>query len=212
MLEADKNVIYVKDFLEKLQTQTVLDTSLNIYDIDLLGKNGEMIDDEGTRKNYTILINKGRFVSFINDFFSKDSNKAKIPTGNSRRFSYMYYPQPRPFCTVVSNGNIKLTSLISSVTNGFLIKHIISAYLDKRNNFVYFNICNAIRIKNGLLLEEMSSFTTKIDIWHLLTNISNRSDDKKEYSFFCNASSGILHAQAIAPSILIRNVTLKPRG
>ena len=80
------------------------------------------IDDEGTRSQRTVLVEKGILRSYMHDRISANHYKAEL-TGSGRRESFRFPPVPRMRNTYMLNGPHKAEEIIASVKKGLYAEH-----------------------------------------------------------------------------------------
>lgn len=94
---------------------TIVDTGLEP------GSRGAIaVDDEGTPAQRTVLVEKGKLVSYMHDRISA-THYGVEPTGNGRRQDFRYPPLPRMRVTLMESGSSDPEEIISSVERGLYV-------------------------------------------------------------------------------------------
>jgi TldD protein len=103
----------------RMMGQMVAEPSVTILDTALQpGARGAInVDDEGTPGKRTVLVDRGRLVSYLHDRISARHFGVE-PTGNGRRQSFRYAPLPRMRITTMANGPHDPDEIIRSVKRG----------------------------------------------------------------------------------------------
>jgi TldD protein len=150
-LEGDgifKKLSYYSDKLgERVGSElvTVLD------DATLSNKRGSLsIDDEGTRGQKKVLIEKGILKGFMHDNLSAMQLKTES-TGNGRRDSFQSMAIPRMTNTFLAPGQDEPKEMIRSVKDGLLIKAIGSGQVHTMTGEFVFRVTEAYRIEQGTI-------------------------------------------------------------
>jgi TldD protein len=106
------------------------------------------IDDEGTPSQYTVLIENGRLVGYM-----QDRQNARLmgvaSTGNGRRQSYAHAPMPRMTNTYALAGPYDPEELIARVDRGLYAVNFGGGAVDITNGKFTFSASEAYLIENG---------------------------------------------------------------
>lgn len=96
---------------------TIVDSGLERESRGSLG-----VDDEGTPGQRTVLVDRGRLVSYLHDRISA-GHYGVAPTGNGRRQDFRHVPIPRMRTTFMENGPHDPEEIIRSVKRGLYAEH-----------------------------------------------------------------------------------------
>ena len=135
-------------FSDRLGTE-ICDPSITIVDDGTQeGDAGRLRwDDEGTAGQRTVLVEKGRLVSFMHDRISA-KHFGVAPTGNGRRQSFRHTPQPRMRSTYMLAGETPPDDIIRSVRRGILAQTFTNGQVQiGAGDFTFY-------MKQGYLIED----------------------------------------------------------
>ena len=135
-------------FSDRLGTE-ICDPSITIVDDGTQeGDAGRLRwDDEGTAGQRTVLVEKGRLVSFMHDRISA-KHFGVDPTGNGRRQSFRHTPQPRMRSTYMLAGETPPDDIIRSVRRGILAQTFTNGQVQiGAGDFTFY-------MKQGYLIED----------------------------------------------------------
>ena len=136
-----------------------------------------LFDDEGTLACDTLVIDKGILVSGYADLVSANRLGVK-PTGNGRRQSYDRKAYTRMTNTFFAPGTDKLSDMIASIENGFLLENPSSGMEDPKNWGIQCMVNIAREIKGGKLTGRIfSPIVLTGYVPDLLKSITMMSDD-----------------------------------
>jgi TldD protein len=106
------------------------------------------VDDEGTPTEYTVLIEDGILVGYMQD--RQNSRLMGMePTGNGRRESYSHSPMPRMTNTYMLGGDMHPDEIIASVKNGIYAVSFGGGQVDITSGKFVFDCTEAYEINNG---------------------------------------------------------------
>jgi TldD protein len=106
------------------------------------------IDDEGTKPNRTVLIDKGILVGFMQDRMNARLSGV-APTGNGRRQSFAHAPLPRMTNTYMLNGNRHPDEIFASMKKGLYAKSFGGGQVDITSGKFVFTCTEAYMIEDG---------------------------------------------------------------
>ncbi|MBQ2434138.1 MAG: TldD/PmbA family protein, partial [Clostridia bacterium] len=136
-----------------------------------------LFDDEGTLACDTLVIDKGILVSGYVDSVSA-ARLGVRPTGNGRRQSYDHKAYTRMTNTFFAPGTDKLSDMIASIKDGFLLENPSSGMEDPKNWGIQCMVNIAREIKDGKLTGRIfSPIVLTGYVPDLLKSISMMSDD-----------------------------------
>ncbi len=120
---------------------TVVDSGLHEGERGALG-----FDDEGAPTERTVLVEKGKLVSYLHDEISA-RHYGVSSTGSGRRQSFRHAPMPRMRCTYMENGPNTRDEIIASVDKGIIAETFTNGVVAiGAGDFTFY-------IKNGWLIE-----------------------------------------------------------
>ncbi|MBI4456339.1 MAG: metalloprotease TldD [Acidobacteria bacterium] len=106
------------------------------------------VDDEGTRTECTVLIEKGILRGFMQDRLSARLTGAAL-TGNGRRENYKHIPLPRMTNTYMLAGKQTPEEIIASVERGLFAPNFGGGQVDITNGKFVFSTSEAYLIEKG---------------------------------------------------------------
>ena len=113
-------------------------------------------DDEGIISNDTVIIDKGKLISGINDIQSARILNVS-PTGNGRRESYERKAYTRMTNTYFESGTSSLDDMIASIKDGILLENAASGMEDPKNWGIQCMVNIGREIKDGRLTGKIYS-------------------------------------------------------
>ncbi len=115
-------------------------------------------DDEGAPAGANTLIEEGILKGFMNDRISAHYLGVK-PTGNGRRQSYRYPPQPRMTVTYLANGESDPGEIFESTRKGIYCKSFKGGQVDISNGDFVFVPVEAYLVENGKISAPVKNLT-----------------------------------------------------
>jgi len=106
------------------------------------------VDDEGTPTRKTVLIEKGICTGFLYDLLNARLMNTQS-TGNGRRQSYKFSPQPRMTNTLMLEGESEKEELVRETAIGLLVKQLSGGSVDITTGNFVFNVTEAYLVENG---------------------------------------------------------------
>ncbi|WP_372880124.1 metalloprotease TldD [Psychromonas sp.] len=116
------------------------------------------IDDEGTKTQRNVLIEKGVLKSYMQDKLNARL-MGVAPTGNGRRESYAHLPMPRMTNTFMLNGDYEHEELIASVKKGIYAPNFGGGQVDITSGKFVFSASEAYLIENGKITTPIKGAT-----------------------------------------------------
>jgi TldD protein len=176
-LEGDFNRKSISVYSGKLGQQ-IANAEVTVIDRgDVKGERGSIsFDDEGTRTQENVLIEKGVLKGYM-----QDRQNAQLmgvdPTGNGRRESYAHAPMPRMTNTYFANGPHKPEDIIKSVKDGLYITEMGGGQVDITSGKFNMNATLAYRIRDGKLCEPVKGATLVGDGLTVIKSITMVGND-----------------------------------
>ncbi len=127
----------------------VANEKITVYDDPTLpGHRGSFFyDDEGTRSERTVLVDKGVLKTYLYDRFTARKEK-RASNGHGRRESFAHRPIPRMSNTFISPGPDDPQKILGSVQNGLLVRRMGGGQVNPvTGDFVF-------EVEEGYLLED----------------------------------------------------------
>lgn len=105
-------------------------------------------DDEGTGSKKKVLIENGVLKGFMSDLYYSDL-LGFASSGNGRRESFHTKPQPRMTNTYIEKGSMDPGEIVSSISNGLLVKKLGGGQVNVTNGDFVFDVQESYIIENG---------------------------------------------------------------
>jgi TldD protein len=148
-LEGDFNRKGTSTYAGRLGQQVASPLCTIVDDGTLPGRRGSLsIDDEGTPKQCTTLIENGRLVGFLQDTLNARL-MGVAPTGNGRRESFAHRPMPRMTNTYMLAGESDPADIIRSVKRGLYAVNFGGGQVDITSGKFVFSATEAYLIEDG---------------------------------------------------------------
>jgi TldD protein len=133
------------------------------------------IDDEGTKAEDTVIIEKGVLKSFMHSkATAQHFNTA--PTGNARAYQYFDEPLVRMRNTAILPGQSKVEDMIASIEDGYYLMQPSNGQADTTSEFM-FGVTMGYEIKNGKLGKAIKDTTISGVAFDVLKTVTMVSDD-----------------------------------
>jgi len=149
------------------------------------------VDDEGTKAEDVVIIDKGVLKSYMHNKESARHYKVK-PTGNARAFAFSDEPLIRMRNTAIVPGGSKLEEMISSVKDGYYMMRRGNGQADLTSEFM-FAVTLGYEIRNGKLGRAIKDSSVSGMAYDVLKTVSMVSDNMYWRTFgFCGKSQPML--------------------
>jgi TldD protein len=135
------------------------------------------VDDEGTKAEDAVIIEKGMLKSFMHNRESAE-HFGVAPTGNARAYQFSDEPLIRMRNTAITPGTSKLNEMISSIDNGYYLMQSSNGQADSTGEFM-FGVVQGYEITNGKLGKALKDTTISGVAFDVLKTVSMISDDVK---------------------------------
>lgn len=116
------------------------------------------VDDEGTRTECTVLIERGVLKGFMQDRLSARLTGATL-TGNGRRENYQNIPLPRMTNTYLLAGTRSSEEIIATVKKGLFAPNFGGGQVDITNGKFVFSASEAYLIEDGRITQPLRGAT-----------------------------------------------------
>lgn len=158
-LEADLACNGMSVYAGRLGERVGSDLITVVDDGTIAGKRGRFIyDDEGTKAQENILIDKGILKSYMYDRLYA-MKEGKQPTGNGRRQSYKYRPIVRMSNTCIRPGKSSPEDIIASVDKGLFVKRMGGGQVNTVTGDFVFEVTEGYLINKGKIGEPVRNAT-----------------------------------------------------
>ena len=150
-LEGDFNRKKTSTFSGRIGEQVASKGVTVVDDGTITDRRGSLtIDDEGTPSEYTVLIEDGVLVGYMQDRQNARLMDMK-PTGNGRRQSYAHIPMPRMTNTYMLGGQHDPEEILGAVDKGLYAVNFGGGQVDITSGKFVFSCTEAYMIENGKL-------------------------------------------------------------
>ncbi len=158
-LEGDFNRKGASTFSGRIGEQVASKHCTIVDDGTLAHRRGSMnIDDEGTKSQHNVLIEKGILKGYI-----QDKHNAMLmnvaPTGNGRRESFAHLPMPRMTNTYMLAGDYAPEEIIASVKKGIYAPNFGGGQVDITSGKFVFSASEAYLIEDGKITTPIKGAT-----------------------------------------------------
>jgi TldD protein len=140
------------------------------------GRGAWAIDDEGTKTDRTVLLDRGRPVGKLLDRASADLLGVRS-TGHGRRSSYLEPVRPRMGCTFVASGDDDPDEVLRSTRTGVFIRRLTGGHTDPFSGRATFIVSDADRIVDGRLAEPLDRFILEAECRESWSSIDRVAHD-----------------------------------
>lgn len=164
-------------------------------------------DDEGTRSQRTVLIDRGRLNRLLTDRYW--SMKHGIPlTGNGRRKDYRHRPLPRMTGLRLEPGETSLGSILASVPSGLFVRHIQRGFTLPQNDTFYAFVVEGYRIEQGRLTHPVTNVVLKGEGLDVLNQIECVGAEAPAASqrVRCEKQDQVLPVSVSTPPVLVHRM------
>lgn len=150
-MEADFNRKGVSIYADMLGREVAESFVTIVDDATLPSERGALnVDDEGRATERTVLVDRGRLVSYMHDAISARHYGVE-PTGSGRRQSFRHAPMPRMRSTLMEPGPHTREEIIASIERGVLAETFTNGEVQIGAGDYTFYIKNGWLIENGKL-------------------------------------------------------------
>jgi TldD protein len=158
-LEGDFNRKGTSAFAGRIGQQVASPLCTVVDDGTLAGRRGSLnVDDEGTKTQRTVLIEKGILKGYLQDRLNAGLMGVS-PTGNGRRESYAHLPMPRMTNTCMLAGESDPQDIIASVEKGLYAVNFGGGQVDITSGKFVFTASEAYLIENGRVTRPVKGAT-----------------------------------------------------
>jgi len=209
-MEADFNRKQISIFSDKIG-KSVAEKFVTIVDN---GTNKNLrgsinLDDEANASERTVLVEEGMLRSYMHDRISSKHYKVK-PTGNGRRQSFRYPPQPRMRNTYMLPGPHKKEEIIRSVKKGLYVEVFTNGEVHIGAGDFTFYVKSGRLIENGRLTRPVKDTNVIGNGPDVLKNIVMVGDDLKmaEHGGTCGKKGQAAPVSSGLPTVKVSKITV----
>jgi TldD protein len=166
--------------------ERVAEPLLNAYDDGQLpGEWGtDAIDDEGTPRQKTLVIEEGRVASFLYDRL-RGERGGVASTGNGRRESFRHLPIPRMTNTYIAPGDAEAEEMIGGVERGFYAVSFAGGQVEPATGDFVFGVSEGYLIEAGRVTRPCRGATLTGNCLEALAAIDAVGSDFEMKTGFC---------------------------
>jgi TldD protein len=209
-MEADYNRKKISIFCDKMNQRVAKDFVTIVDDGTNQNIRGSInIDDEGNDTEVTYLVEKGILRNYLHDMVSANYYRVK-PTGNGRRESFRYAPNPRMRNTYMMPGPHKKEEIIKSVKRGLYAETFTNGQVLIGAGDFTFYVKSGYLIENGKLTKPVKDINIIGNGPEVLRNIVMVADDLKmaEGGWTCGKDGqGVPVSQGL-PTVKVSKITV----
>src|SRR5581483_1482357 len=176
-LEADHVVHHSSVYAGKLGQRVANPVVTLVDDATIPGHRGSFrFDDEGTRAQRSVLVDKGVLVGLMHD--RKSAAKLGMPrSGNGRRQSFQHLPIPRMTNLLIEPGSGSAADLIADTPRGLHVVSIGGGMVEPARGEFVFSVTEAYLIEHGRLGAPVRGATLAGDSFRVLADIDAVAGD-----------------------------------
>jgi TldD protein len=189
--------------------ERVADPLVTAYDDGLLpGEWGtDAIDDEGTLRQKTMVIEEGRLTSFLYDRVRAEADGV-ASTGNGRRQSFRHLPIPRMTNTYIAPGDPTPEEIISEVERGFYAVSFAGGQVEPATGDFVFGVSEGYLIEGGEVTRPCRGATLIGNCIDALAAIDAVGDDFEMKTGFCGKGGQSVPVGTGQGHVRIREMTV----
>jgi TldD protein len=167
-------------------------------------------DDEGIPSEKTVLVDKGVLATYLHDRISANHYKTK-PTGNGRRESYRYYPQPRMRNTYMLSGPATPDEVIRGARKGIYVADVANGQVKIGEGDFAFYVSSGRMIEDGKLTAPIKDMNIMGNGPRMLLNVAMVADDMKMAeggAGACGKGGQAVPVSFGLPTVLVNSMTV----
>ncbi len=209
-MEADFNRKQISIYADMMGRQVAEPFVTIVDDGTLEHERGALnVDDEGRPAERTVLVDRGRLVSFMHDGISSRHYGVEA-TGSGRRQSFRHAPLPRMRCTTMESGPHTREEIIASVQNGILAETFTNGQVQIGAGDYTFYIKNGWLIEGGRLTAPIKDVNIIGTGPETLRRISMVADDSRldTGGWTCGKRGQSVPVSIGMPTVLVRELTV----
>jgi TldD protein len=167
------------------------------------------VDDEGLPAGRTVLVDRGRLVSYLHDGISSRHYSVGA-TGSGRRESFRHAPMPRMRCTYMEAGPHTRDEIVAAVPRGILAETFTNGQVQIGAGDYTFYIKNGWLIEGGRLTAPIKDVNIIGTGPETLRRISMVADDAEldTGGWTCGKRGQNVPVSIGIPTVLVRELTV----
>jgi TldD protein len=169
-------------------------------------------DDEGVPGKETVLVEKGRIVSWLHDRLSAAHFKCP-PTGNGRRQDYRCAPEPRMRSTYIGKGPYSRDEIIASVKKGIYAERFTNGQVNIGQGDFTFYMKSGYLIEDGKLASPVKDVNIIGNGPRVLSEIEMVGDDLRimDVPGMCGKDGQAVPVSDGTPTLKVKRITVGGR-
>jgi TldD protein len=193
--------------------EKVAEPLLNAFDDGQLpGEWGtDAVDDEGTPRQKTQVIEEGRLTSFLYDRLRAERDGAEL-TGNGRRGSFRDLPIPRMTNTYIASGDADPEAMIAEVKRGFYAVSFAGGQVEPASGDFVFGVSEGYLIEDGEVTRPCRGATLVGNCLEALAAIDAVGKDFEMKSGICGKAGQQVPVGTGQGHVRIRSMTVGGTG
>lgn len=165
------------------------------------------IDDEGTRTQKNILIEKGILKSYLVDKLNGRRMKVES-TGSGRRQSYKYAPTSRMTNTYIANGTSTKDEIIKNTESGLYAKRMGGGSVNPLTGDFNFSVMEGYIIENGKVTRPVRGASLIGRGSKVLENVDMVANNLSFGQGMCGSMSGSIPVNVGQPTLRVKDITV----
>jgi TldD protein len=184
---------------------------VTIYDDgNLMGERGSLsVDDEGATGRHTVLVERGILRGYMQDYLNGRLMSAGT-TGNGRRQSFRFLPQPRMCNTYMPAGESTFDEIIGSVQRGVFAKSFAGGQVEISKGDFVFMLAEGYLIEDGKLTRPIRGATLIGNGPDVMTRVVAVGNDARlaNRSYTCGKGGQYVPVGVGMPTVKVSSVTV----
>lgn len=209
-MEADFNRKGISIFSDRMNKKVAAPFVSIVDDGTNLNIRGSInVDDEGVPGQKTMLVEKGILRSYMHDRISA-KHYGLNPTGNGRRESFKYPPQPRMRNTYMMNGPHTFEEIIQSTSHGIYADQFLNGEVHIGAGDFTFYVKSGYLIENGKLTQPVKDINIIGNGPDVLSKITMVANDLKlaEGGWTCGKGGQSVPVSQGIPTCKVSSITV----
>jgi TldD protein len=184
---------------------------VTIYDDgNLMGERGSLsVDDEGATGRHTVLVERGILRGYMQDYLNGRLMSAGT-TGNGRRQSFRFLPQPRMCNTYMPAGESTFDEIVGSVQRGIFAKSFAGGQVEISKGDFVFMLAEGYLIEDGKLTRPIRGATLIGNGPDVMTRVVAVGNDARlaNRSYTCGKGGQYVPVGVGMPTVKVSSVTV----
>ncbi len=184
---------------------------VTIYDDgNLVGERGSLsVDDEGATGRHTVLVERGILRGYMQDYLNGRLMTAGT-TGNGRRQSFRFLPQPRMSNTYMPSGESTFDEIVGSVQRGIFAKSFAGGQVEISKGDFVFMLAEGYLIEDGKLTRPIRGASLIGNGPDVMTRVVAVGNDARlaNRSYTCGKGGQYVPVGVGMPTVKLSSVTV----